>query len=173
MKAKLALVVLLVSALALIGTGCKATGGGWFNDIDDGKVTFGFNAQSTGGDADVPSPPPWLSEWETMAAKGQLQMVVHGTKDNPTKTRVHGTFTGTWVSNQTGDESYFCGTCSRNGGDPEPFFIRCRDLGEPGFSKGDQMIIVIGTMDPKPPWPSDVSIYDGVLQGGNIQVHKK
>jgi len=111
MKAKYALVVLLVAALALIGTGCKATGGGWFNDIDDGKVTFGFNAQSTSGETDAPSPPSQLpGEWETMAAKGQFQMVVHGTKDNPTKTRMHGTFTGTWVSSQTGDESYFCGT---------------------------------------------------------------
>jgi len=176
MKAKYALVVLLVAALALIGTGCKATGGGWFNDIDDGKVTFGFNAQSTSGETDAPSPPSQLpGEWETMAAKGQFQMVVHGTKDNPTKTRMHGTFTGTWVSSQTGDESYFCGTGSRNGEDPEPFFIQCQDLGEPGFSEGDMILIVIGTNDPDT-WassPSSYLTYDGVLGGGNIQVHEK
>ena len=171
MKAKLALVVLLVAALALVGAGCKATGGGWFNDIDDGKVTFGFNAQSTSGDTDGPPPPP--GGWETMAAKGQFQMVVHGTKDNPTKTRMHGTFTGTWVSSQTGDESFFWGTGSRNGGDSEPFFMRCRDFGEPGFGEGDQIMIVIGTMDITPPWPPDVSFYDGVLERGNIQVHGK
>ena len=174
MKAKYALVVLLVAALALIGTGCKATGGGWFNDVDDGKVIFGFNAQSTSGDTDAPSPPP---DWERMAAKGQFQMVVHGTKDNPAKTRMHGTFTGTWVPIQpeSNGVSYFCGTGSRNGGDPEPFFIQCQDLGEPGFSKGDQIMIVIGTNDPAT-WassPGSYLTYDGVLGGGNIQVHEK
>jgi len=174
MKAKLALVVLLVAALALIGTGCKATGGGRFNDVQHGKVTFAFNAQSTSGETDAPSPPPMLpGEWETMAAKGQFQMVVHGTKDSPTKTRMHGTFTGTWVNSQTGDQSYFCGTGSINGGAPEPFYIRCQDLGEPGFGEGDQIIIVIGTMDPKPPWPPGFSLYSGTLEAGNIKVHKK
>ena len=169
MKAKLALAVLLVAVLAMVGAGCKTTGGGWFNDVDDGKVTFGFNAQSTDGDTDAPPPQP-PPGWETMAAKGQFQMVVHDTK-----TRMHGTFTGTWVSSQTGGESYFGGTCSVNGEAPEPFFIQCRDLGEPGFSEGDQIIIVIGTDDPGA-WvldPSSYLLYSGTLGGGNIQVHKK
>lgn len=174
MKAKSVLVALLVAALALVGAGCKATGGGWFNDIDDGKVTFGFNAQSTDGETDAPLPPP-LPGWETMAAKGQFQMVVHGTKDSPTKTRMHGTFTGTWASNQpVEDWSYFCGMGSINGGDTKPFFIQFHDFGEPGPSKGDDIIIVIGTNDPNPSsWPPDISMYDGVLEGGNIKIHGK
>ncbi len=170
MKAKLALVVLLVAVVALVGAGCKTTGGGRFNDIVHGKVTFGFNAQSTGGDTDGPSPPPWLSgEWETIGAKGQFQMVVHDSK-----TKIKGTFTGTWVSSQTGDQSYFFGMGSINGGETEPFFIRSQDFGEPGFGEGDQIIIVIGTNDPNPlSWPPDVSIYSGTLEAGNIKVHKK
>ena len=148
MKAKLALCLTLVAVLALLGAGCtvakKTTGGGWFiDDESGGRITFGFTAQPTDG----------------LEAKGQFQLVDHGTK-----MRVHGTFLGTFmVSDPT--ESGFHGTCSINGEGDYGFLVILEDMGEPGVSAGDSVEIYVGSQP--------VLHYHGVLGGGNIQVHKK
>ena len=162
MKAKLALSILLVAALALFGMGCKATGGGRFiNEIYPNygsKITFGFNAHQTGPSNPDPSFPPAEIE-----AKGQFHLVDHGSK-----TKIHGTFTGTWepIEGVEGDPSFF-GTCTTNGGNPEPFNVTFHDSGEPGPSKGDGIIVRIGTTS-----LLGLPTYAGTLSAGNIQVHK-
>ena len=125
MKAKSVLVAFLVAALALIGTGCsKTTGGGWF--IDEGmssgnKITFGFNAQPTGGEL----------------AKGQFQLIDHGSK-----VRIHGSFEGTYEETDP-IESFFWGTCTIDGEGPYSLQLRVEDLGKPGFGQGDMIDVFI------------------------------
>ena len=155
MKAKLTLVVLVVAVLALGGVGCnKVTGGGRFIDVATGnKITFGFNAQPTGD-----GPP--LAD-----AKGQFQLIDHGTK-----TRIHGTFTATQGAVDP-STSYFSGTSSINGEGEYDFWIISTDGGKPGFGEGDSVEIAIGSSN-----PSDMSWiyhYNGVLQQGNLKVHEK
>ena len=160
MKAKLALSILLVAVLALFGTGCnKVTGGGSFNDFRHGKVTFGFNAQPTGVEIDSDLPPPYNS-WVT-GAKGQFQLVAHGTK-----TRIHGSFDGTWKL-PTDNISTFFGTCTVNGTSVQPFSVQFFDNGEQGLNKGDGIIINLGTS-----LPAGGYIFSGNLTGGNIKIHK-
>ena len=159
MKAKYLVVALLVVVLALAGTGCKkVTGGGSFDDFSAGKVTFGFNAQPT-----VPYDPS-VDPNQEIGAKGQFQMVAHGTN-----TVIHGTFTGTWASeNET--HSRFFGTCIVNGTDVEPFNVQFYDSGAKGPNKGDGIVVHIGATDPFGPI---VLMYSGNLTGGNIQIHNK
>ena len=93
MKGKLALSILLVAVLALGGIGCsKVTGGGKFTNEffpDYGnKITFGFTAQPLDEESDLPG---------MTKAKGQFQLV-----DHTTKTRIHGTFTGTYLTPSEG-----------------------------------------------------------------------
>ncbi len=147
MRVKLALSILLVAALALFGTGCnKATGGGKFTDEWTGnKVTFGFNGQPTSG-----------GETPFVNAKGQFQLVDHGTKTN-----IHGTFTGTYDSNDE-TASWFSGTCSINGEGENYFDVTVTDLSKPGIGAGDYIVVLI----------TGVGTYQGYLEGGNIQVHK-
>jgi len=156
MKGKLALSILLVAVLALVGTGCdKVTGGGQFTDEWTGhKITFGFNAK--------PLDP--LNEdagYPFIKAKGQFQMVDHGTK-----TRIHGTFDGTYIE-PSEEASWFSGRCSVNGEGDVYFEITATDLGKPGLGAGDHIFIMVGEFgDP------DLLTYEGVLNGGNIQGHK-
>ncbi len=159
MKAKLALVVLLVAVLALGGVGCnKATGGGWFIDDTTGyKITFGFNAKPTVDYTNTDTP-------EEVPAKGQFQLVDHGTK-----TRIHGSFDGTW-SWTSDDISSFFGTSIINGTDVQPFNVQFYDNGEQGLDKGDGIIVHIGSTDPNGPI---TLIYSGELGGVNIKVHEK
>jgi hypothetical protein len=146
-KAGILLVSLLLVAVLVIGcTGGpnygfnKTTGGGWFIDKTTGdKVTLGFTAQPTG----------------VGTAKGEFQIVDHGTKTN-----LHGTFTTT--STGAGDAGYttFAGTCRIDGVDSD-FTVWFFDGGQGKTGIGDQIGIQVG------------SFYgNGVLQGGNIQVHK-
>jgi len=159
MKAKYAVVALLVLVLALAGTGCsKVTGGGWFNDFSAGKVTFGFNAQ--------PTEPydPSADSLQEIGAKGQFQLVAHGTK-----TVIHGTFTGSWMTDDP-NFSRFSGTCTINGTDVQPFNVQFYDNGDGKLEKGDGIIVHIGGTSPMDPI---VLMYSGDLGGGNIQIHKK
>jgi len=142
MKARYGLVILLVAVLALTGVGCKATGGGWFIDeLTQHKITFGFNGQST-------------SDEQVATAKGQFQLI-----DHDLKTRIHGTFTGTYRDSA----SEFWGTCSINGAGDYDLYLFCGDNGEPGPTAGDYIEIGIG-------WPYDYK-YQGSLRGGNIKFH--
>jgi hypothetical protein len=152
MKAKLALVVVLVAVLALAGVGCnKVTGGGWFIDTGTGnKITIGFNAQPTG----VPTVEASLVD--PITAKGQFELI-----DHDSKTRVHGSFEGTYASTGEG-ASYFEGTCSVNGGESESFWVLASDDIDFGDGPVDSIEISIG---------DGHLYYNGVLQGGNIQVH--
>ncbi len=144
-KAKWALVVLLVAALAAVGVGCnKVTGGGWFIDEDtDHKITLGFTAQPTGDES----------------AKGQFQLVDHFYKP---PLRIHGTFIAT-SDEIDPNESAFAGTCSINGQGEYDFGVIWEDYGEPGVSAGDYLEIGVDS--------SPEIHYSGYLSGGNIQVH--
>ena len=157
MKAKYALVILLVAVLALVGVGCKkVTGGGQFKDFDAGTVTFAFNAQPTEAYEDTTSP-------EEIGAKGQFQLVAHGSK-----TRIHGSFNGTWTWTDNYTSTFF-GTCTINGTDVEPFNVTFYDNGEQGLNKGDGIIVLIGSTNPIDP---PKYAYSGDLTAGNIKIHK-
>lgn len=144
MKAKLALVLILVTVVALSAVGCvyKTTGGGFIIDDDtDAKITFGFTAIPT----------------DCGEAKGKFQLVDHGTK-----TRVHGTFE--WVALSPPSQQGFWGECYVNKEGPYDFMANAKDNGEPGVGAGDWLMIVIFN-------PGGPTVYEGVLQGGNIQIH--
>ena len=152
MKAKLALSILLVAALALFGMGCnKATGGGQFNDTWTGnKITFGFNAQPTSDD------------YPYATAKGHFHLVDHGTK-----TKINGTFTGTFGTASEEGASWFSGTCSINGEGETYFEVTATDLGKPGLGDGDHIFIQVGQYG-----DSEMFTYEGYVENGNITVHK-
>lgn len=151
MKPKYMAIVLLVAVLALLGTGCnKATGGGWFLDeVTDHKITFGFNAKPI----DEPAGQGMIK------AKGQFQLV-----DHDAKTKMHGTFNGTWDTPSNGT-STFAGTCSINGQDGVTFYVKATDNDVSGLDAEDHILIKIST--------SPEITYAGLLGGGNIKVHKE
>lgn len=165
MKVKYILVAILVAVLALGGMGCnKVTGGGSFNDSQAGKITFGFNAQPLGDQSDwyiTPFPPEPPEEF--VDAKGQFQMVIHGSK-----TKIHGTFEGTYAYMQPDSDAQFYGTCLIDGV-PTDFTVRVVDDDKAGLGTGDLISIFIGTKDPS---IFDTPTYSGILQGGNIKVHE-
>ena len=112
-----ACLAILVMVVALF-TGCKATGGGWFEDCEGNRCTFGFNAQGTGEGMD----------WEY---KGQFQFNDHnGTKIHISKmvlvmvddnvANFSGVTKDGWIVNVT-----------------------VTDMGEPGAGSGDGILIVI------------------------------
>ena len=173
MKAKYALVILLVAVLALTGVGCKkVTGGGWFigdfsSEHPGNKISFGFNAHPLGiqgEEYDVYPEPGWEPP-EQIKAKGQFQMV-----DHTAKTKYHGTFNGTYAYIQPDNMAHFSGTLLMDG-NPTDFCVVFSDTGESGASAGDWIEIFIGTKDY--PGIGIPSTYGGSLQGGNTQVHKK
>jgi len=156
MKRKLALSILLVAVLALVGTGCvggdKVTGGGRFTDgLTGHKITFGFNAQ--------PVPVDELNGSVFVKAKGQFQLV-----DHDAKSRIHGTFTGTYIV-PSEYASWFSGRCSVNGEDDVYFEVTAADDDKSGLGVGDGIFIKVG-------YPFPFLTYAGYLEGGNIQVHK-
>ena len=151
MKAKLALVILLVAVVALVGVGCKATGGGWFTNMAVGetygnRITFGFNAH-----LDV----------EDLTVKGQLQLI-----DHDAKTNIHGTFDSMTTAGEWVGTCIVKGEGMVNGDGPHPLKLFCVDAGEPGPGAGDLVDIYIGESSP---W---LYHYTGFLEGGNIQVHE-
>jgi len=156
MKAKLALVALLVAVLALTGVGCsKANGGGWFTNTASGndwgyghRITFGFNAQYDDEDGTV---------------KGQFQLIDHDAKIN-----LHGTFDST----ETMGWFDFGGLCVVKGkadvnGEEIPFEVTYADNGEPGVDARDSIQVYVGEAYP---W---LYCYIGdPIGGGNIQYHE-
>jgi hypothetical protein len=95
----------------------KATGGGWFYDIETGnKCTFGFNAQFH---ADKQDPP-------NIMAKGQMQFVDHGAGQV-----IH---ISEMQSIEVNEEGYamFTGTDK----DGNPVTVGVLDAGEPGSLEG-------------------------------------
>ena len=104
--------------VVVLFTGCKATGGGWFEDCAGNKCTFGFNAQGTETD-------------EGWAFKGQFQFNDH----NGTKIHISKMFllevVGP-VANFTGwDKKHKC-----------VVNVTVTDMGEPGAGPGDLILIV-------------------------------
>jgi len=134
-----ACLAMLVMVLALF-TGCadKATGGGWFYEVCDGnKVTFGFNAQRV----------------EECVYKGQFQAVNHGTRE-----KFH-------MNEITFLEPLSYVTVNFTGQDKDDYWVNVTvtDLGEPGASEGDSIIIL----------HQEYGIWAGSLEGGNIQLHEE
>jgi len=118
-----ACLALLVMAVGLL-TGCcpeggKVTGGGWFLDNGEDKVTFGFNAQ---GEYD--------EDEEGYVFKGQFQAVNHGTGDKLHANEIVG-------KDLDGIYAKFKGVDK----DGEVVTVRVWDLGEPGASVGDHIKI--------------------------------
>jgi len=133
------------------------TGGGWFIDWDsENKITFGINAQSLDEPSDLD---PQLCQ-----AKGQIQLIDHGTRE-----RIHGTFIISGLG--VGSKSYVSnsgGPATINGEDGYIVVVEVHDMGEPGIQAGD--FIGVQVFDEDNPG-SPVREYHGWLGGGNIQVH--
>ena len=156
MKRSLILGLGLLSLLALLVTGTgfsKMTGGGWFTDWYSGnKITVSLNGQPL--DEYVTEP------GEEIEAKGQFQLIDHGTKD-----RIHIEFSMTketdkpWVSffaglaTLNGEEGYFAGVEFHND-------VDYGDLGA-----GDLVTVVLLDGD-NPDFSNPVRHYAGFLSGG-------
>ncbi len=148
-KAKYVLVFVLIAAVLLGAPGSvanananKITGGGWFiDDSSDNKITFGFDGKQT------PEHP------RNYIAKGQFQLVDHGTGD-----RIHGIIEEISTSGLK-----FKGSCSKNGQGDYILRVMLLDLGKPGVQPGDKIFVTI--------WESPIRSYTGELKGGNIKVH--
>ena len=109
---------LLVMVVALF-TGCKVTGGGWFEDCDEDKCTFGFNAQGIGEGLD----------WEY---KGQFQF-----KDHGDGTKIH--IGEMYLVEVVGPVANFTGYDNKN----ECIVnVTVTDKGEPGAGSGDLILIL-------------------------------
>ena len=107
---------ILVMVVALF-TGCKATGGGWFEDCEGNKCTFGFNAQGTETD-------------EGWKYKGQFQFNNH----NDMKFHISEMYLLTVV----GPVANFTGETK----DGAVVNVTVTDMGEPGAGPGDLILIV-------------------------------
>ena len=134
-----ACLAMLVMVLALF-TGCadKATGGGWFYEgCEDNKVTFGFNAQRV----------------EECVYKGQFQAVNHGTGEKFHMNEIVFLEPLSYVTvNFTGQDK-----------DDNWVNVTVTDLGEPGASEGDSILILHQVY----------GMWAGSLEGGNIQLHEE
>ena len=110
------IVVMLILAVGLIMTGCKVTGGGWFEDACSGKkCTFGLTAQA---------------DDETGEAKGEFQFNDHA------GTKIHAEVTGLWEL-VPGVAYIFEGETK----DEKDVYVEVNDLGEPGLGVGDSIIL--------------------------------
>jgi hypothetical protein len=85
--------------------------------------------------------------------KGQFQLVDHSGKP---PTRIHGTFEG-----KAGQAA--SGFCTINGGEPTFFTLYVMDWGEPAMFDYIKVRVYI---------PGPDLEYSGIIDGGNIQVHK-
>ena len=134
-----ACLAMLVIVLALFA-GCadKATGGGWFYEGcgEENKVTFGFNAQRV----------------EEGVYKGQFQAVNHGTREkfHMDKITLAGAL-GDVIVNFSGEDK-----------DEWWVNVTVSDMGEPGASEGDWIIII----------HEEYGTWADSLEGGNIQLHE-
>ena len=193
---KLVLAVALVTGLLVGALGCtKVTGGG---KLDDGyaswseavageewgwwqsglhKVTFGFNAQPEGERRiiyDLGSDGVYYEQ----DVKGQLQLI-----DHDLKWKLHGEFTtmGGFDPPNPEESGDLRGTCTVDGV-PGTFYAKFYDYGEPGPNNGDRLYISAYSNDREYVfvpgygwyWMSKWEYYvDGIIDGGNIQLHKK
>jgi hypothetical protein len=145
MKTKLAVGLVLVLIVTL-SFGCypsdgAITGGGFLEECE-GKVSFGFNVKGT------------QVEGSDYDVKGQFQLV-----DHSAKLRVHGTFDEVvymllvgWVAS---------GECTVNGDGPHKFYLYAYDAGEPAIY--DYIFVYLEISGPD-------LVYQGIIDGGNIQV---
>ena len=145
MKTKLAVGLVLVLIVTL-GFGCllpadgAMTGGGFLENCQGDKATFGFNVKGT-----------QVGEGDNYDVKGQFQLV-----DHAEKLRIHGTFCG--FSALLG---IAWGECRVNREGPFDFTLYAFDAGEPGINDYISVLIEVKGPDLK---------YKGTLDGGNIQV---
>jgi hypothetical protein len=145
MKTKLALGLVLALILTL-SFGCifptdgAMTGGGFLENCQGDKVSFGFTVKGT-----------QVGSGDNYDVKGQLQLV-----DHAEKLRIHGTFSGFSAISQIA-----WGECKINGEGPFDFTLYACDAGEPGTNDYISVRIEISGPDLK---------YKGTLDGGNIQV---
>ena len=159
-KLTILLISLLLLSMLVVGTGCnKMTGGGWFIDeVSGSKITVGFNAQPLDEPSDLD---PDLSQ-----AKGQFQLIDHGTKD-----RIRVTFIATY----DGDApvvSDFGGPATINGEGGYIVVVEVHDNGEPGIQAGDLVSLSLFDEDEVDP-ENPLRRYYGWLGGGNVQVHEE
>jgi hypothetical protein len=151
MKTKLAVWLVLVLMVTL-GFGCllpadgAITGGGFLENCQGDKVTFGFTVKGTQvGDCGN-------DEYDV---KGQFQLV-----DHAEGLIIHGTFDGFSALSQKA-----WGECTVKGSEclegPYDFTLYALDAGEPGMNDYIKVCIEIPGPDLK---------FKGTLDGGNIQV---
>ena len=152
MKTKLA-VGLVVVLMVTLGLGCfptdgAMTGGGFLENCEGDKATFGFTVKGA-----------QVGEGDDYDVKGQFQLV-----DHARKLIIHGTFSGFSALSQIA-----WGECRVKGlecGDvgPHDFTLYAFDAGEPGIYDYISVRIDIPKCCGK-----DLK-YKGTLDGGNIQV---
>ena len=181
--------ILVMSSVVMAGPpqdNVKVTGGG---KIDDGlvawtiynevtgpageygegqsKITFGFNVKPVGEPTLVSSDP--FEDKYSQDAKGRLQLISHDIKF-----KMHGEFDHMKIRVPNDplfpETVFYSGTCTLNG-EPGIFIANSLyDGGEPGAINGDNILVVvhIGV-------PPEYTVYNfsGVVDGGNIQLHKK
>ena len=116
LKCTACLAILLV--VIVLFTGCKVTGGGWFENCEGDKCTFGFNAQGRGEGMD----------WEY---KGQFQFKDHGTGDKFHISEMYLLEVVGPVANFTGEDK-----------DGYVVNVTVTDMGEPGADAGDGILII-------------------------------
>ena len=164
MKTKLGVGLVLISILALsIGLmGCAGdmhgTGGGFIEDCNGDKVTFGFNFHATGDRSDF-------------VAKGQFQLVDHSVKP---PLRIHGTFDDVdrfWLP-LIGTQYLAEGMCEIKGEGSFKFYLYAFDDGEPGIDDFVYVHLVIPGGGGFKGIDNDL-IYHGMIDGGNLQMHEK
>ncbi len=160
---KFGLVLLLLLSVLVIGVGCdKMSGGGWFLDMDSGnKITVGFNAQALDEYYSEPD--------EVLQAKGQFQLIDHGTKD-----RIHCEFVATGEGDMDGKPwvSFFGGPATLNGEGGYVAGVEFHDNVDYGQSgKGDLVTVVLLDAE-NPDFNNPVRSYGGFLSGGNARQHE-
>lgn len=134
-------------------TGGFATGGGWYEDVDEvtgepGRANFGMNVK-----------------YKQEASTGNLEFQFQAGDINLKSISID------WlVISET--NAQFRGECRINGADGYFFRVIAKDLGEPGVGI-DEFDIKIWYGDPDDPASSLVHNSKNLLGGGNIVVHTK
>lgn len=115
---KFAVCLALLVMVVVLFTGCKVTGGGWFEECDGNKCTFGFVAQGTETD----------EGWEY---KGQFQFNDHrGHKYHISDMQ---------LLMVVGSVADFVGETK----DGDTVNVTVTDTGEPGPGPGDYILVVV------------------------------
>ena len=172
MLRKTTVFLLACSAVALGGCN-KITGGGWFESIEGGLVTYGFTAQPIGeAPGDCPALPGAESCWES---RGHLTLIDHGTTSGR-PLMIKGTFTGTFTGQSplacSPDapeicSSTFTGNAIVDGFDYD-MRLRITDEGQPQNPNGDFFELFLNPTNGGPA----IGPYLGRAAGGNLVVHQ-